>query len=421
MKPNQKDPDHLDHLRQRAEEALRGQTVDLNGLHPEDVQYLLHELQVHQVELRMQNDELRQVQFELEVSRDRYADLYHFAPTGYCTLNRKGVIIEVNQTLTTMLGITADRLIGAPLAHFVERADRDEVFLHCRRAFAGHQRQVSEIHLREAAGKEFCVRLESVIAPGDENRLMSVLSDLTEQRRMERALLDSTAQREVQHRLLDQREQERQQVAHDLHDGPVQELTGITFFLRSLIVKEDSAAGMDRAALREELEAIQSSLQALISELRMYAGELRPPTLTKFGLEQTIRSHAEAFQVIHPDLRILLDLHQTGEKLPETIGVALFRIYQQALNNIIKHAGASEARVHMEKDERQVRLQIQDNGRGFVVLEDWIDLARQGHLGLLGMRERAEAVGGNLDVISTPGGGTQVITIVPLETPGGGE
>jgi signal transduction histidine kinase len=173
------------------------------------------------------------------------------------------------------------------------------------------------------------------------------------------------------------------------------------------------------AETAQELETIQKRLQGLISELRTYAGELRPPTLSKFGLEGTIRSHMETFQEKHPEPHIVLDLHQNSEILSETIGVALFRIYQQALNNIIKHAQASEASVQMEEDQDQVRLIIQDNGQGFVVPEDWINLARHGHLGLLGMRERAEAVGGKFEVTSVPGKGTQIIVTIPLDPLGG--
>jgi len=83
MEHPEPDPNPFDHLRRRAEDALRGQPVDLDGLQHEDIQFLLHELQVHQVELNLQNEELRRVQLELETSRDRYSDLYDFAPAGY--------------------------------------------------------------------------------------------------------------------------------------------------------------------------------------------------------------------------------------------------------------------------------------------------------------------------------------------------
>ncbi|HEX9012737.1 MAG TPA: sensor histidine kinase, partial [Anaerolineaceae bacterium] len=244
--------------------------------------------------------------------------------------------------------------------------------------------------------------------------------DITERKRMETAALENTAMRQVQHRLLDQREQERQQIAHDLHDGPVQELTGITFALRTLLMREVSSAGIGQEERDQELEAIQAGLQGLIHELRTYAGELRPPTLARFGLEEAIRSHADAFQANHPSLRLSLQLHRDGEKLPENIELSLFRIYQQALNNILKHAQADQALVRLENDDRKVRIEIRDNGRGFELPDDWLSLARHGHLGLLGMRERAEAVGGKLAVVTGPGEGTDIIVTVPLEESAGG-
>ncbi len=104
--------------------------------------------------------------------------------------------------------------------------------------------------------------------------------------------------------------------------------------------------------------------------------------------------------------------------LPETISLALFRIYQEALTNIIRHTRSKdvEVTVHMEKDEHLVRLEIQDNGPGFALPENWIDLVREGHLGLMGMRERAEAVGGQLEVQSKKGKGTTVVVTVPLDS-----
>jgi PAS domain S-box-containing protein len=527
MEPNR---EHLDLLRRRAEEALQGQPVDLDGLGHEDIQFVLHELHVHQVELSMQNEELRRVQLELETSRDQYSDLYDFAPIGYCTLTRKGHILEANQTLAELLGVGREQLLRTPFSHYVDPADQDEVYLHRQRTFSDHQRQVSELQMVKSSGEKVCVRMESVVAHGNQNQMRVMLSDITArkqaeaalhetqehlrvaledapldlyttdrelrytwtfgslnglppeavigkrddqlypaenaaevtaleravlesgvglcqevhfqvgdqvqlrdmaveplrdsqgevigltvasmdvtaQRQTERAAQEIDAQREVQHRLLDQREQERQQIARDLHDGPVQELTAATFEMRNLLMGECDPE------TAHKLEAIQTSLQAQIHELREYAGELRPPTLAKFGLEQAIRSHAETFEEKHPDLHIRLEMHQNGEILPETTGLALFRIYQQALINALKHARASEVRVHFEKNERQAHLSIQDNGQGFDLPKDWLVLVRAGHLGLLGMRERAEAVGGTLEVTSQPGKGTHIQASVPL-------
>lgn len=397
-----------DLLRRRAEEAIRGQPVNLDGLQQHDIEFVMHELQVYQVELRLQNEELRRVQLDLEISRDQYANLYHFAPVGYCTLNRKGRILEANQTLATLLQVNLEQLAGAYFSGFVDRADQDEFYLHRQKIFKDHQRQVNEIHLRKHSEENILVRMESVIANGDHNQMRAAITDITQQRQMERITQENIAQREVQHLLFNQREQERQQIARDLHDGPIQELTASTFALRTLLMDECAPK------MAIQLEAIQSSLQEQIHELRTYAGELRPPTLAKFGLEQAIRSHAEAFQQKYPDLRIQLDFRQTGPFLSEETALPFFRIYQQALANILKHAQASEVQVQFMKDEHQAQLAVQDNGLGFEQPKDWLDLVRQGHLGLVGMRERAEAIGGHLEIHAQAGKGTRVLVTVPL-------
>jgi signal transduction histidine kinase len=163
------------------------------------------------------------------------------------------------------------------------------------------------------------------------------------------------------------------------------------------------------------LESVQATLKAQIQELRNYAGELRPPSLSQFGLEKALRSHAEAFQEQHPDLQLRLETHFAGDLLPDPIRLALFRIYQQALANIVKHAQASQIHVQLIKNEQQVQLAVRDNGQGFALPKEWLELVHQGHLGLVGMRERAEAVGGRLEVHSQPGLGTKIQVIVPLQ------
>ena len=175
-------------LRQRAEDALRGKMVDLGGLPSEDIQSLLHELQVHQADLSLQNEELRRAQLELEGSRDQYSDLYNFAPAGYCTLSRKDRILEANQTLADLLCVDLNQLVNRRLSQFVDRDDQDEYYLHRQRAFEDHHRQVSEIRMEKQNGEKMSVRLESVIAHGDKSRIRIMLSDITERKRMEDAL-----------------------------------------------------------------------------------------------------------------------------------------------------------------------------------------------------------------------------------------
>ena len=102
-----------------------------------------------------------------------------------------------------------------------------------------------------------------------------------------------------------------------------------------------------------------------------------------------------------------------GTTLPENVRLALFRIYQAALTNVVRHAQADKVVVRLHLDAEQVMLEVEDNGRGFDLPQRWIELARQGHLGLVGMVERAEAVGGQLTVQSEPGRGTVIRVTVP--------
>ena len=215
---------------------------------------------------------------------------------------------------------------------------------------------------------------------------------------------------EVQQQQAQGRESERSHLARELHDGPVQDLYGISY--RLAVTKDELRQGV---AL-EQFAAAQTELQHVIQTLRNISSELRPPTLTSFGLKVAIQSHAGRFQADHPELRIQLDLASDRQQLPEAVRLALFRIYQQMLSNVMRHAQAHRVDVRLALDIHEVTLEIQDDGQGFVVPRRWIDLARRGHLGIIGAAERAEALDGTLQVISAPGEGTRISVCVPLDS-----
>jgi signal transduction histidine kinase len=231
--------------------------------------------------------------------------------------------------------------------------------------------------------------------------MIGMVMDITERKQMEAELA------EVQRRLMEGREAERLHLAQELHDGPLQDLIGISYRLAEL------AEGLPDEAGVGQMVAAQATLQQVLRMLRAISGELRPPALAPFGLEKAIRSHVEDFQRQHPELEVQFKLMPDGQALPEQVRLALFRIYQQALNNVVRHAQASLISIRFELDAQQTLLQIQDDGRGFEVPKRWIELVRRGHLGLVGIVERAEAIGGRLEVVSTPGEGSLVRVVVP--------
>jgi PAS domain S-box-containing protein len=401
--------DRDDDLRRRAEEAIDGKPVDLVGLHTDDIQFLLHELQVHQAELAIQNEELRRVQEDLEISRDLYADLYNFAPSGYCTLSEKGRILNANQTLADMLGVDQEKLLHRLLSDFVDGDDQDNCYLHCQRALTGHRREESEIQLVKRSGERMIVRIESVIDRGNPTQLMVMLADITNQRRLERQQQENATQMVLQRRLIEQSEMERVELARNLHDGPVQGLASLGFSIQ--IIKEIfNEHGVDGDAT---VEKIRDDVKNLIGELRGICNDLRPPVLTKLGLRRAIAENVEELQAKYPSTKVHLELSNDPTRLPDPIAIALYRIYQQAMNNIYRHANASEVWVRLKLDPMQAIFEIQDSGQGFSGNIDWDANVRQGHLGLMGMKERAEAIGGKMELLSRPGEGTTVRVIVP--------
>jgi PAS domain S-box-containing protein len=236
---------------------------------------------------------------------------------------------------------------------------------------------------------------------------VAIFQDITLRKQIQEKIRRNAAQIEMQHHLIQNREMERLYIAQEIHDGPLQDLIGSTFSLA------DALNMTDDESMVIKLNAILASLQAQIRELRAFSSELRPPTLAPYGLEKAIHSHVERFQEENPELNIHLDLMQDGKTLPDEIRLALYRIYQESLNNVVRHAEARDVWVEFKLDQDLVLLEIKDNGRGFELPDDWLELARRGHLGLVGIQERAEAIGGSLEILSHPGNGTLVKVSVP--------
>src|SRR5262249_30762698 len=132
-------------LRERAEAAARRSPTDVARMTAARLQQLVHELQVHQIELEMQNEELRCSQEDLADSCDRYNDLYDFAPVGYLAMDKGDVVLEANLTLATMLGVERQKLVGGKFTRFVDRDSQDPFYLHHRAVLSIGQKQTCEL------------------------------------------------------------------------------------------------------------------------------------------------------------------------------------------------------------------------------------------------------------------------------------
>jgi signal transduction histidine kinase len=224
-------------------------------------------------------------------------------------------------------------------------------------------------------------------------------------------------------RVLQAAEDERTRVAHDLHDGPVQQLAVLNYDIYRARKRLADLAGQvgdeavvgDLQGTDEVLEWVEKGLGEEVRVLRRLMGALRPPVLDNRGFNEAVGEHATRFE---QETGIAVDVGLGLEvRLPQEVETILYRITQESLNNVAKHAKAEHVRVTVDQHDGSVRLRVRDDGVGFDASNTG-QLLREGHYGLAGMRERASLVGGTLEVGSIPGHGTTVEVRLPMKLPG---
>lgn len=204
--------------------------------------------------------------------------------------------------------------------------------------------------------------------------------------------------------VIEAQELERRRLAGDIHDGISQRLITLSYRLDAA----QRSVGDDPAAVAEQLEKARELVDLTLQEARAAIGGLRPPVLDDLGLAGGLASLARSI----PQFNIDVDLAET--RLPDHIELALYRIAQECLQNVVKHAKASRARLTFSVDDGTARLEIVDDGVGFDTFEHPLGSDEMGGYGLLSMAERAEIVGGRLNIRSRPGAGTAVTATIPL-------
>lgn len=209
-------------------------------------------------------------------------------------------------------------------------------------------------------------------------------------------------------RLVEAQENERRHIARELHDEAGQALASLRFGLR--VLEREIEAGGDVAGQVAEL--VQRT-DSVIDGLHRLAADLRPATLDHLGLAAALRQYARSAAAKYGLTVRFKARGLTGERLPSAVETALYRVVQEAMTNLVRHARATRVDVLVERRDGRVLVMVEDDGRGFEV-----DRVEHGeHFGLLGLRERAEALGGELTVESAPGKGTTVVVQVPCDDP----
>ena len=202
-------------------------------------------------------------------------------------------------------------------------------------------------------------------------------------------------------------EEERRRVARDIHDGPAQAIANIVF--RAEVCERLIDTDTERAKF--ELKALREHIRNTLAEIRKIIFDLRPMALDDLGLAPTIRGVLDVFR---EEYGLFTEVAVIGKerRLESHVEIGIFRVVQEALNNIVKHAQASSAKVRIEFAAAGVTVLVEDDGKGFEMTEGELP---SGHYGIMGMRERMQLLNGKLSIKSAPRRGTRVMISVPLE------
>jgi PAS domain S-box-containing protein len=397
------------------------------------VRALLHELQVHSEEITVQNEQLMKAQAELEEARDRYADLYDFAPIGYMTLDANAVIRQINMAATLLFERQRTFLLGLPLVNLVDRDHRDRFRKFLIEANVPENASASvELALRTRERRVVRLLARPVRSRPGAHELFTALIDVTAERLLEaekgeafdreqsksaelaeEVTVRLAAEERVKallERLVSVQEQERRRLALNLHDQLGQQLTALRLALAS--VREID----DRAQQHVRFELIDQIMSQLDRDVDFLAWELRPAALDDVGLEAALAEFLRQWSIANG---LVADLHHDDSddrRYPPDVESNLYRIVQEALNNVSKHARATHVSVIIERRGNDLTLIVEDDGRGFDITNERDRISRGG-MGLAGMQERAASIGGELELESSPGKGTTLFVRIPLSPP----
>jgi two-component system sensor histidine kinase DegS len=213
-------------------------------------------------------------------------------------------------------------------------------------------------------------------------------------------------------------EQQRYQIACELHDNAVQQLLGVNMQIVALQQKIYRFHPKDAPSISVDMEfqSLRQEILRVTTQLREMIGELRPAGLEEFGLGSALEGfiHSLQRQMGQSLPQIEMQFEQGDQRIPDSVAICVFRVCQESLRNIIRHANASYINIKLSITEQELALDIIDNGLGFSVPKRLSELTKGKHFGLVGIAECISWVDGNLNIQSTPGHGTHIMVSVPL-------
>lgn len=322
---------------------------------------------------------------------------------GILAFKKTGPCIFSNDAARRMLKISNDQVVDFLNSSYWKRARLTEL---AKKTLKTGKAQTAEVEYVDGALSATWLHCHmGLFSNPHETHLLVMLSDVTKRKHAEAEL------KRLPGRILQAQEAERLRVSRDLHDGVNQMIASAKMRLQNVL--EDSAGSM-RPSQREILKRCERLLLQALEENRVIAHDLRPTDLDELGFEAACRSFCEEFSR-RTNLRVRCGIPDLDQRLPEPVELTMFRIMQEALNNVEKHASARNVKVELSKSNGTVSLSVRDDGCGIrpATFQHTKAQRNGGGLGLLGMKERAGIVGAELRVTSMPNCGTAVSVTVP--------
>ncbi|MCY1266470.1 PAS domain S-box protein [compost metagenome] len=348
-------------------------------------------------------------------SEARLAGIIRSSMEAIITVDNEQRVVLFNPMAETLFAWPAELAIGRPLSDFIPERYRAAHEEHVRRfGITGvSDRQMGRqraLYALRRDGTEFPIEASISQTAHEGTKLYTVmLRDITERARAEEALRRSREElQQLSDGILAAREEERRRIARELHDDLGQRLSALKMDMAMLGADVDE--GRDTAGLLDEIGAINGVIDNTVASVRRIASDLRPALLDELGMIPAIEWLADDFANRY-GLAVSVDGAEAD--VPGQTAIAMFRIVQEALSNVVRHADATTVHIQLTQSEGQLVLQVQDNGVGW----DKVPSASgpRKSLGLLGIRERARLLGGSFTIDSTPGKGFCLIVQIPHE------
>lgn len=336
------------------------------------------------------------------VGADEYRAVFDRLPDGILIVNHEGLIREVNAKAEAMLGYRREELLDEPVERLLSPAlaaiHRDHRERFVERPHVRPMGMGLDLRARRKDGTEFDVEISlSPWQGGRGPRVICSIRDITAVKRL----------RDFSEGAIRSVEEERRRIAQDLHDDTAQRLAAFMLRLRILGMQMGEAAPSDSLAeMRDEIQEIAEGVKRI-------ARGLRPPELEEVGLAAAIRAHARR---LHESSGIEVDLAlaDVDQQLSIDARLAVYRMVQESLSNVVRHSGSPSASITLALDDDTVTLVVEDRGRGFLRERP---VGGSMGLGLIGMQERALMAGGEIEIDSSPGDGTRVVVRLPTILP----